>query len=64
MLKRVQNDKKKGVIPNLSRNLDFGNGKESFAFVLLSVIHYRNLGFVWELKFDHWDLVLLNRISP
>ena len=38
MLKRVQHDKKKSVIPNLFRNLDFGNDKKSIASVL--VIHH------------------------
>jgi len=36
MLKRVQHDKKKRVIPNLFRNLGFGNDKNSIAFVLES----------------------------
>ena len=35
MLKRVQHDKKKCVIPNLFRNLDFGNDNKSTAFVLV-----------------------------
>jgi len=34
MLKRVQHDKKKSVIPNLFRNLEFGNDKKLIAFVL------------------------------
>jgi hypothetical protein len=35
MLKRVQkHDKKKYVIPNLFRNLEFGNDNELVAFVL------------------------------
>ncbi len=34
MLKRVQHDKKKLVISNLFRNLEFGNGKILSAFVL------------------------------
>jgi hypothetical protein len=34
MLKRAQHDKKKCVIPNLFRNLDFGNDNKSIAFVL------------------------------
>ncbi len=34
MLKRVQHDKKKCVIPNLFRNLEFVNDKESIAFAL------------------------------
>jgi hypothetical protein len=34
MLKRVQHDKKKYVIPNLFRNLEFGNENELIAFVL------------------------------
>jgi hypothetical protein len=36
MLKRVQHDKKKYVIPNLFRNLGFGNDNELIAFVLVS----------------------------
>ena len=36
MLKRVQHDKKKYVIPNLFRNLEFGNDNELTAFVLVS----------------------------
>jgi len=35
MLKRVQHDKKKYVIPNLFRNLEFGNDNELIAFVLV-----------------------------
>ena len=35
MLKRVQHDKKKCVIPNLFRNLDLGNDKELTAFALV-----------------------------
>jgi len=35
MLKRVQHDKKKCVIPNLFRNLEFGNGDKSIAFALV-----------------------------
>jgi hypothetical protein len=34
MLKRVQHDKKKYVIPNLFRNLEFGNDDELIAFVI------------------------------
>ena len=34
MLNRVQHDKKEYVIPNLFRNLDFGNDSEIIAFVL------------------------------
>jgi|GEM_PF-2158000 len=34
MLKRVQPDKKKPVIPNLFRNLEFGNDNKLIAFVL------------------------------
>jgi hypothetical protein len=34
MLKRVQHDKKKCVIPNLFRNLEFGNDNKSIAFAL------------------------------
>ena len=33
MLKRVQHDRKKCVIPNLFRNLDFGNDNKIIAFV-------------------------------
>jgi hypothetical protein len=36
MLKRVQHDKEKCVIPNLFRNLDFGNDNKSIAFVLVT----------------------------
>jgi hypothetical protein len=35
MLKRVQHDKKKHVIPNLFRNLEFGNDNEFIAFALV-----------------------------
>jgi hypothetical protein len=35
MLKRVQHDKQEYVIPNLFRNLEFGNANESIAFVLI-----------------------------
>ena len=35
MLKRVQHDKKKFVIPNLFRNLDSGNVNKLIAFVLV-----------------------------
>jgi hypothetical protein len=35
MLKRVQHDKKKYVIPNLFRNLEFGNNNKLIAFVLV-----------------------------
>ena len=35
MLKRVQHDKKKYVIPNLFRNLESANDKELIAFVLV-----------------------------
>jgi hypothetical protein len=35
MLKRVQHDKKKCVIPNLFRNLEFDNDNKSIAFVLV-----------------------------
>jgi hypothetical protein len=35
MLKRVQHDKKKCVIPNLFRNLDSGNVNKLIAFVLV-----------------------------
>jgi hypothetical protein len=34
MLKRVQHDKKECVIPNLFRNLEFGNDNKLIAFVL------------------------------
>ena len=34
MLKRVQHDRKKCVIPNLFRNLEFGNDNKSIAFAL------------------------------
>ncbi len=35
MLKQVQHDKKKHVIPNLLRNLEFGNGNKLIAFVFV-----------------------------
>ena len=35
MLKRVQHDKKRYVIPNLFRNLEFANDNELIAFVLV-----------------------------
>jgi hypothetical protein len=35
MLKRVQHDKKRYVIPNLFRNLELGNDNELIAFVLI-----------------------------
>jgi hypothetical protein len=38
MLKRVQHNKKKYVIPNLFRNLEFGNDNELIAFVILELI--------------------------
>jgi hypothetical protein len=38
MLKRVQHDKKKCVIPNLFRNLEFGNDNKLIAFVLVNPI--------------------------
>ena len=42
MLKRVQkHDKKKYVIPNLFRNLEFGNDNKLIAFVLVSTAHVK-----------------------
>ncbi len=38
MLKRVQHDKKKCVIPNLFRNLEIDNDNPSIAFVLVHPI--------------------------
>ncbi len=35
MLKQVQHDRKKCVIPNLFRNLEFGNDNKSIAFALV-----------------------------
>ena len=35
MLKRVQHDKNKYVIPNLFRNLEFGNNNKLITFVLV-----------------------------
>ncbi len=35
MLKRIQHDKKKCVIPNLFRNLEFGNDNKLIAFALV-----------------------------
>jgi hypothetical protein len=40
MLKRVQHDKKKYVIPNLFRNLEFGNNKILIAIVLAGMISW------------------------
>ena len=40
MLKRVQHDKKKYVIPNLFRNLELGNNKIFIAFVLAEMISW------------------------
>ncbi len=39
MLKQVQHDKKKSVIPNLFRNLEFGNDNKLIAFVLILLFH-------------------------
>jgi len=36
MLKRVQHDKKKHVIPNLFRNLEFRHDKGLIAFALIT----------------------------
>ena len=36
MLKRVQHEKEKSVIPDLFRNFDFGNDNKSIAFVLVA----------------------------
>jgi len=36
MLKRVEHDKKKCVIPNFFRDLELGNDNKSIAFVLVS----------------------------
>jgi len=48
MLKRVQHDKKKCVIPNLFRNLEFGNDNKSIAFALV----YLN----WKVGFmEEWN---------
>jgi hypothetical protein len=38
MLKRVQHDKKKCVIPNLFRNLEFGNDNKSIAFAIVRTL--------------------------
>jgi hypothetical protein len=38
MLKRVQHDKKKYVIPNLFRNLEFGNDNKLIVFVLVNLL--------------------------
>ncbi len=40
MLKRVQHDKKKYVIPNLFRNLEFGNDNKLIAFELI-IVYFR-----------------------
>jgi hypothetical protein len=45
MLKRVQHDKKKSVIPNLFRNLEFGNDNKLIAFVLVSLLPFFCLQF-------------------
>jgi len=39
MLKRVQHDKKKYVIPNLFRNLEFGNDNKLIASVLVQALN-------------------------
>jgi hypothetical protein len=49
MLKRVQHDKKKCVIPNLFRNLGFGNDNESIGFVLVPLRLPRSLAKVGSL---------------
>jgi hypothetical protein len=41
MLKRVQHDKKRYVIPNLFRNLEFGNDNKLIAFVLVIIFSRR-----------------------
>ena len=46
MLKRVQHDKKKYVIPNLFRNLEFGNDSELIA--LVSVIQTHSIPFIFS----------------
>ena len=66
MLKRVQHDKKKYVIPNLFRNLDFCNDNKLIAFVLNCFEHsgirilnlfrasdlgFRILDFMWSSHF-------------
>ena len=43
MLKRVQHDEKRDVIPNLFRNLDFGNDHQFIPFVLLRSIKFEIL---------------------
>jgi hypothetical protein len=43
MLKRVQHDKKKPVIPNLFRNLEFNNDNKLIAFVLITPNYYYTL---------------------
>ncbi len=46
MLKRVQHDKKRYVIPNLFRNLEFINDNELIAFVLVEewgVVHEKEI---------------------
>jgi len=51
MLKRVQHDKKKCVIPNLFRNLESGNGNISIAFALVAGASFCAL--VEERKIDY-----------
>jgi hypothetical protein len=43
MLKRVQHDKKKTVIPNLFRNLEFNNDKQLITFVLIGFLELKNV---------------------
>jgi hypothetical protein len=44
MLKRVQkHDKKKYVIPNLFRNLEFGDDNELIAFVIVDPFYFKSL---------------------
>jgi len=47
MVKRVQHDNKKYVIPNLFRNLEFGNDNKLIAFVLIDNLDRKKFR-VWE----------------
>ncbi len=47
MLKRVQHDKEKYVIPNLFRNLEFGNDNKLVAFVLIDILERKKFR-LWE----------------
>jgi len=52
MLKRFHHDKKKYVIPNLFRNLEFGNGNKLICLCISKNLSIDTIGFVryliWE----------------